>query len=107
MTNKFKFYKEDKRWYIDLPEYPGTKAELEMVCGANTLLDEININNESCVFVSFSNEKELKYKITKIKDDLENGGAWYWSEDFQFDLWLCEVSNWVFGEAPQVIYFEY
>ncbi len=38
-----KFYKEkDGRWYVDLPEWTGSKADLEMVCGADTLLDKLS-----------------------------------------------------------------
>jgi hypothetical protein len=36
----FKFEKEkDNRWYIILPEWTGEKEELEMVCGADSMLD--------------------------------------------------------------------
>ncbi len=35
---KFKFNKEaQNRWYIELPEWTGSKSELEMVFGADTL----------------------------------------------------------------------
>ena len=37
-----RFYKEGKRWYVDLPEWMGTKADLEMVFGADTMLDIIS-----------------------------------------------------------------
>ena len=36
----YKFYKEETgRWYVDLPEWEGEKAELEMVLGADTFLE--------------------------------------------------------------------
>lgn len=37
-TVKFRFVEEDGRWYVDYPEYPGPKANLEMVLGADHLL---------------------------------------------------------------------
>ena len=41
---KHRFYKENKIWYIDLPEFLekglGTKSNLMMVAGADTLLDQ-------------------------------------------------------------------
>ena len=39
MEQNLKFNKEADRWYIDLPDWTGTKGELEMVAGADTLLD--------------------------------------------------------------------
>ena len=38
----FIFNKEkDGRWYVELPEWPGNHAELEMVAGADTLLEKL------------------------------------------------------------------
>ncbi|MET3500543.1 hypothetical protein ABIC45_002134 [Mucilaginibacter rubeus] len=38
----YKFIKEDNgRWYIDLPDWQGVKADLEMVEGADTMLDYV------------------------------------------------------------------
>lgn len=39
-----RFVREDNSWYIDLPEYieqGGSKGDLEMVSGADTMLDII------------------------------------------------------------------
>ena len=33
--NNFTFNKEQGQWYIDLPEWTGTKGELKMVGGAD------------------------------------------------------------------------
>ena len=39
----FRFNKEeDNRWFVDLPEWEGEKDELEMVLGADMLLDIIS-----------------------------------------------------------------
>ena len=47
MEQNLKFNKEGKLWYIDLPQWTGTKAELEMVAGADKLLDALNTNKEN------------------------------------------------------------
>lgn len=40
ISRKLKFYKEaDERWYVELPEWKGSKADLEMVAGADTMLN--------------------------------------------------------------------
>jgi hypothetical protein len=41
----YKFIKEGREWYIDLPEYlasGGSKGDLQMVEGADTMLDIIS-----------------------------------------------------------------
>lgn len=38
---ELKFYKEEGKWYIDIP-WDGDKSELEMVMGADVLLDELD-----------------------------------------------------------------
>ena len=52
-----RFYKENSIWYIDLPEFleegMGSKANLMMVDGADTLLDILS-NNGSEVTLEFS-----------------------------------------------------
>ena len=42
--NAYRFNKEDGKWYIDLPDWTGTKGELQMVGGADTLLDHLSNN---------------------------------------------------------------
>lgn len=42
----FKFYRDKtpigrKAWYVDLPEFKGPKAELEMVAGADDFLEMV------------------------------------------------------------------
>ena len=40
----YTFNKEQGCWYIDLPNWEGTKGELQMVGGADTLLDRLSNN---------------------------------------------------------------
>jgi hypothetical protein len=55
----YKFNKEQGCWYIDLPNWAGTKGELQMVAGADTLLDHLS-NNVTTVNIALSTEKEIK-----------------------------------------------
>ena len=43
MKQNLKFNKEAGRWYIDLLDWTGTKCELEMVAGADTLASCIRL----------------------------------------------------------------
>jgi hypothetical protein len=101
MSLHFKFERElDNRWYIVLPEWEGDHAELEMVCGADQMLN-ILAQGEDEVYLHISlthidNSMELSF----IEED--DGGAWYnvTSDLFEFPIWLCHVTKFVFGELP-------
>jgi hypothetical protein len=54
---RLKFYKEsDNRWYVDLPEWEGSKAELEMVAGADSML-EYMAEGEAQVWIMLSEDE--------------------------------------------------
>ena len=57
MEQNLKFNKEADRWYIDLPDWTGTKGELEMVAGADTLLDELDLDKDNVVNLTVSTRK--------------------------------------------------
>lgn len=131
MTKNYKFYKEeDGRWYVDIPEWDGSKEDLEMVCGADIML-EIMAQGSDIVFLALSDEpfkpsplvrkldngevefdmmSQPKYsEIIKIKDTPEIGGANYtfteWNGiEYNLEIWLCGVTEWVFGYLPDTIY---
>lgn len=108
-----RFYKEDGRWYIDLPEYIeagiGTKGNLQMVAGADTWLDNLSNNTEE-VTLKFSNYTFDGYQDSMIKAMIAYGGAafadvtadeldtgmWYMTTS-EHELWLCPVTKFVFG----------
>jgi hypothetical protein len=47
----FRFYKDpDGRWYVDLPEYQGSKQDLEMVSGADAFLEILAQGEAMCWF---------------------------------------------------------
>lgn len=102
----FKFEKDsDSRWYVVLPEWTGDRSELEMVCGADTLLDIIS-QGEDTAYISLSETdfEESEFTLTYFKDESE--GGWYKmkSELLEFELWLCHVTKFVFGYLPKKLY---
>ena len=49
---EYRFYREENDWFIDLPEYlaqGGSKADLAMVAGADTMLERIAGKNDAVV----------------------------------------------------------
>ena len=109
---KFKFYKEsNNNWYIDLPEWKGSKAELEMVAGADTML-EYMAEGESEVYVYISDEEFEGADVLRLKglaDDIGNG-AYYFMQKYMgiyldLDVWLCDVTLTVFNNVfPKYIF---
>ncbi len=117
---KFRFYKEKtvtgKKWYVDFPEWKGDKWELEMVLGADTMLDIIAGPGKREVFLSLS-DRPFKieetdtdaFKLEKIADTPVEGGAIYFLKEWHgvehnLEMWLCHVTGHVFGHLPQTIY---
>ena len=124
-----RFYKEDGMWYIDLPEFLeaglGSRANLLMVAGADTLLDKLS-NKGTEITIRFGNYQFegsgyivlYRTQIGFDKDYLEDvghapveSGAYYKVEangplsDHQ--LWLCPVTTYIFsGHYPTIIHIQ-
>lgn len=123
------FYKEDLKWYADLPDFIesglGNKNNLLMVDGADTLLD-IMSNNGSKVQITLSDKSFEGYStvLEKEKSGLNKRlletighapveyGAYYLAtiyenRSFHHPLWLCPVTEYVFnGAYPEKIFLK-
>lgn len=107
------FLKENTgRWYIDLPEWPGPKAELEMVEGADIMLDYVGQGNNRVELILSETPFE-NASVLKLTKDLTGdiGGGMYILErydgvDLNQEMWLCEVTTYVFGHLPPAIFFK-
>lgn len=111
----FRFYKEtdqwfEDKWYIDLPDWTGSKSDLEMVSGADTMLD-IMAEGEREFILALSDthfEGSDKIEFIRMADDIGNG-AYYFMEKYkgielQLNIWICDVALFVFGEFPEKIF---
>ena len=122
-----RFYKENRMWYIDLPQFLeaglGTKSNLLMVGGADTLLDKLS-NNTDEVTLQISELPIVGWttwlrKLKNGKDDTYlkevghapvNDGAYYDAVVIDniktnHEVWLCPVTEYVFdGYYPENIY---
>jgi hypothetical protein len=120
-----RFYKEDtNNWYADIPKWLGFKAQLQMVAGADTLLDyvsngknevtlglsETEIENSECLELVniFKGYNFFGFNL-KIFGGTDNG-AIYMLKKFNgkiidYEIWLCNVTKFVFGKFPKKIYF--
>tara|TARA_B100000768_G_scaffold36890_1_gene35558 strand:+ start:872 stop:1204 length:333 start_codon:yes stop_codon:yes gene_type:complete len=109
MEQNLKFNKEGKLWYIDLPQWTGFKAELEMVAGADKLLDALDVNKENTIKLLVSTKPLPRSNITLSKLVNCFGGATYMvkSTGFNRPIWICAVTKYVFGGLlPKRIYIK-
>jgi hypothetical protein len=118
-----RFYKDEQGWFIDLPEFLeaglGTKGNLAMVAGADTLLDRLS-NNGDEVLLRISDEdfkdSESELVMTGMGADVEvleeyghpiQFGGFYKEVSTEHLLWLCPVTVFVFGGYyPKSIFFK-
>ena len=109
MQLKFKQEKTGK-WYVVLPEWTGSKSDLEMVSGADDMLSAIYYQNKTYTFIktvtlNISLSKKRGYQhLKKIADSPSIGGAIYFLG--VKPIWLCAVTESVFGKMPKNIYFK-
>jgi hypothetical protein len=123
-THRHRFYKENEKWYIDLPEFLerglGTQANLQMVGGSDEYLEvAAQFGQEVTLlfadeFWGFGSNIDTFHRTAIDKDDayLESvghpavdSGAYYNLEGEDFQIWLCPVTKYVFGgDYPETIY---
>jgi len=100
---RIKFNRElDGRWYVVLPDWKGSKAELEMVAGADTMLDLL----AEVTLRLYKTKVEGADKLEIINSEVESGAEYYYSSPYfeTMKIWLCDVTKFVFGEFPKVLY---
>ncbi|MDO3643121.1 DUF6717 family protein [Mucilaginibacter sp. L3T2-6] len=110
----YKFIKGDSgKWYIDLPDWTGQKADLEMVGGADTMLDHVGSGAPEAELIlsefPFANADVLEL-IHDYSRQPGGGGIYflgnYNGEILNQEIWLCEVTEFVFGKLPPQIYLK-
>lgn len=104
---------EHNKWFVVLPEYleqyPGHEGELQMVFGADTMLDIIG-QGETTVHLNLSlHPFEGADELEKLHDTPDVGGAMYIMRNYKgfeynLEMWLCGVTEFVFGFMPDKIY---
>jgi len=113
---KFRFYKEDDKWYVDLPEFiaaGGDKAALEMVFGADEFIQNMS-ENDGDVYIEIAGSANADNwdarmgKLVKASNKLESGSFYIVQGNIHEPshvMWLCDVMTYVFGEFPPTLYF--
>ena len=109
----YTFLKENGRWFIDLPEYlqqGGSKADLEMVSGADEMLDAMARGRKKLT-IELDREPFDGADLLELEELCEApmGGGYYVMHTYTGrplgkKMWLCDVTLFVFGDMPQRIY---
>jgi hypothetical protein len=109
----YKFIKTGRDWYIDLPEFieqGGTIGDLQMVDGADKMLDMM-AGNDNSVSVYVAREPFEGSDILTLTErcDPYIGGAYYLMKKYEGQeinrtMWLCQVTEFVFGDLPEQIF---
>jgi hypothetical protein len=111
-----KFGPKKDRWYIDLPEWTGPKANLELVAGAEDMFELLSKGKER-ISVSFCDKLEDMFTTPNavaphvVLRHL-GGGDYsvnvttdvYNSDEFPKEIWLCSVTEFIFGAYPEYMY---
>jgi hypothetical protein len=106
-----RFYKEkSKKWYADIPEWTGRKSALQMIAGADKLLDLI-AKGRNEVFLHYSENKIKDSDVLNFKRKCWFNGADYKlnnlvGQEVDLKVWLCNVTKFVMGDFPKTIYFK-
>lgn len=109
----YTFTKEPSGWYIELPQYiaqGGNKADLQMIDGADTMLDIMEGEQTSITLLFDDKNFEGADKVVLIeKCDPFIGGGNYIMTQWEGNvvnqpLWLCAVTEFVFGYIPESIF---
>jgi hypothetical protein len=102
----------EHRWFVDLPDWKGSKDDLEMVSGADTMLDIISQGSGE-IFLGLSNSPTLFPQCTlELLEECfpPTFGANYLAKeingvDYNLRVWLCDVTKFVFsGVFPKKIF---
>ena len=112
MGIKLNFVKLAGRWFAQLPDYDGDPWDLEMVEGADVLCDILDKGENGLVEVFVTTNRDkctvppyiLDFVNSTKGADGEQNGANYRLRDYKLDVWLCNVTKYVFGEFPATFY---
>lgn len=112
---KHRFLKEERNWYIDLPEFiegGGNKGDLQMVEGADTMLETISGNGQDVTLLIDRNpfDGADKLVLTEKCDPIVGGGYYnlklFEGKEINQNMWLCAVTEYVFGDLPDQIFIK-
>jgi len=102
-----RFYAEGLAWYVDLPEWTGPPGALAMVAGADTLLAHLAYPDKEITLDVATYDPGYDFiELIHITREGKPEGTYRVPQFENFELWLCGVTKFVFGEFPNKLYFK-
>jgi hypothetical protein len=104
---QMRFYKEHLLWYADVNGWPGPKNMLLMVDGADVFLDHLSSKGEE-ITLNLSLDPKAGYEVLNyIHPHPAGDGAYYMANmnGCEHKLWLCGVTEFVFGYMPEEVWY--
>lgn len=98
---------ENGRWYVVLPDYEGDQEDLEMVDGADKMLEALTDDGLYVTLtVDIEEPVDTEYFTLEMESHDDCGGFYNVRNCPRFSdmVWLCNVVHFVFGEHPETIY---
>lgn len=98
---------EDGRWYVVFPEYEGDHEDLEMVEGADKMLDALTTDGLYVTLNIDTEEPPVDNFFSLEIEAHDEDGAFYNVKNcdkFGGTVWLCNVTHEFFGEHPEILY---
>ena len=100
---------EDGRWFVVFPEYEGPQEDLEMVEGADKMLDALTTDGLMVELdISLEEPSDRDYFILELEGHDEDGAFYNVIDCPQFtgNIWLCNVVHDLFEEHPERFYLK-
>ena len=98
---------EDGKWYVVFPEYDGPQEDLEMVDGADKMLDALTADGMYVTLDVYLEEPSSNDFFTLEQEAHDEDGSFYNVKDckqYSGTVWLCNVVHEFFGNHPERIY---
>ena len=118
MEKKIRFFKQDDKWYADIPNH--TLEDNEMVMGADIALEYL-ANGKTEIYLTVTDENPgWNAPLILHRGEHDDEGAYYGVSGillmdfldnfapmpigYKPEIWICNVTHDVFGEHPEHIY---
>jgi hypothetical protein len=98
----------DQKWYLCYPEYRGPIADLEIVEGAELLLNELSDNLSLLKFqistTTFEGASMIFKKLNETSDEKGANYQLYYNDFPTHQVWFCGVLEHLMGRFPDALY---
>lgn len=95
------------RWYAEVDDWPGDFEDLQMIFGADTLLDKLSDGKDYVKLAIYADEIPNKFTVMLNKYNEDKEGAYYMQRyygDIPESVFICNVTEFVLGYFPDTIY---